>query len=620
MSFDIDKFKNIEPEKNRYKKQLNRIMEAVSDTSCIEEPVNKAVQNLKQNINSFIIYGEPQSGKTEMMIALTAKLLDMGNKIIIVLLNDNVPLLNQNLKRFAKSGIYPTPKNFTEIIDPNVEIGDKEWIIFCKKNSSNLHKLISKIGGSSKRTIIDDEADYATPNAKVNKNEYTKINQCVGELLGEKGIYIGVTATPARLDLNNTFENANDSWVYFQPHNKYTGQDKFFPLAMGTSLEYGLEFLPDEHDDPKYLREALLSFLINVAYLNLKINASSKNYCMLIHTSGKRVDHTEDYKQAVKTFNVLENKNDGKWEKYIKRVWGIAKERYQDDKVAEEITEYIIKNISRNKIVVMNSDADKKTVDYTDATLPVALFTIAIGGNIVSRGVTFRRLLSMFFTRDVKHRIQQDTYIQRARMFGSRGEYLKYFELTIPEKLYLDWHRCFVFHRLSLESNKGGNAPVWLEDSRVRAISPSSIDRTTVAMDSGEMSFEIFDYDSSIEKLVANTELESFDKLKKMRAKLGDARLPDYLINFIETFSADGKNSLAIHKSTNISNRSDVDKGNIKRRKGLIGNSELERDKYPHAIHHIKIFYNQSSAKARIFYRHVGNIKYIKNLRRGTMV
>ena len=73
-------------------------------------------------------------------------------------------------------------------------------------------------------------------------------------------------------------------------------------------------------------------------------------------------------------------------------------------------------------------------------------------GNIVSRGVTFNNLLSMFFTRDVKHKLQQDIYIQRDRMFESRGNYLKYFELTIPKHLYLDWQRCFIFHRLSLEN------------------------------------------------------------------------------------------------------------------------------------------------------------------------
>jgi len=97
----------------------------------------------------------------------------------------------------------------------------------------------------------------------------------------------------------------------------------------------------------------------------------------------------------------------------------------------------------------MNSERDKN-VDFKAATNPSALFTIVIGGNIVSRGVTFDNLLSMFFTRDSKHKIQQDTYIQRARMFGSRKAHIHYFELTIPDQLYADWHRCFVFHRLAL--------------------------------------------------------------------------------------------------------------------------------------------------------------------------
>jgi len=60
------------------------------------------------------------------------------------------------------------------------------------------------------RVIIDDEADYATPNSKVNKNEKSKINKLTADLLGDQGTYIGVTATPARLDLNRTHQNQNE--------------------------------------------------------------------------------------------------------------------------------------------------------------------------------------------------------------------------------------------------------------------------------------------------------------------------------------------------------------------------------------------------------------------------
>src|SRR4029078_11818349 len=105
-------------------------------------------------------------------------------------------------------------------------------------------------------------------------------------------------------------------------------------------------------------------------------------------------------------------------------------------------------------------------------------FTVIIGGNIVSRGVTFPNLLSMYFTRTVKTKLQQDTYIQRARMFGARGAYLKHFELTIPRDLYSDWHRCFVFHRLALKTIENEKiSPVWIGDTRISIAASSSIDR-----------------------------------------------------------------------------------------------------------------------------------------------
>ena len=43
---------------------------------------------------------------------------------------------------------------------------------------------------------------------KINENKSIKINLLVNKLIndnGENGIYIGVTATPGRLDVNNTF-------------------------------------------------------------------------------------------------------------------------------------------------------------------------------------------------------------------------------------------------------------------------------------------------------------------------------------------------------------------------------------------------------------------------------
>lgn len=616
MTFNIEELKRKTTSRSRYRKQIDRIVSRKGHVENIERAVEGAITNLHTS-RSFVIYGEPQSGKTEMMIALTARLLDEGFKVVVVLLNDSVQLLGQNLERFRRSGIDPAPKNFAEILPPEVVIGDREWIIFCKKNPKDLGKLIQKIGSVGQKVVIDDEADYASPNGKVNKGERTKINALIDTLLGTNGIYIGVTATPARLDLNNTFKNENEKWVDFPPHPVYKGQDVFFPTRLnGAPAAFNLITLPDTQDAPKYLREALFSFFVNVAHLNsIKVSTGHEedNYSILIHTSGKRADHSNDYREVVKVFSVLTSTEDAKFEAYFKRIWDIAEQRYPGE--GGEIISYVANNINRHTIVVMNSDADKNVVDYTSATNPSTLFTIAIGGNIVSRGVTFDNLLSMFFTRDVKHKIQQDTYIQRARMFGTRGQYLKFFELHIPSNLYLDWHKCFVFHRLSLDSIRAGQgSPVWLEDTRVAAVSAGSIDRSTVSFDSGEMSFGIFDYDDEIDAILKGPH-PTRTKLEQLADKVGNMGFPSYVLDYVDQFSPLGEASLALHPSASIANRSDdTDKETITRKKGLMGKSDLEKNKYPEALHHFKIFFNANN-KARVFYKYEGNIKFLKNLK-----
>jgi DNA replication protein DnaC len=146
MTFNIHDF-TAPPQKTvRYQRRLEELKSLGRYTVSIEKAVEGAVTNIhKDQSRSFVIYGEPQSGKTEMMIALTARLLDEGHKLIIVLLNDSVQLLNQNLERFRRSGLDPAPRNFSEVLDPSIEIGANEWVIFSKKNSKDLQKLINKL-------------------------------------------------------------------------------------------------------------------------------------------------------------------------------------------------------------------------------------------------------------------------------------------------------------------------------------------------------------------------------------------------------------------------------------------------------------------------------------------
>lgn len=615
--FNLKELKSETGNTNRYERRLAKLVSNNQEVDRIKSVVENAILNIQKNQRSFVIYGEPQSGKTEMMIALTAKLLDEKFKVIIVLLNDSVQLLSQNLERFQRSGLSPSPKKFSEILSPEVKIGNHQWVIFCKKNSKDLQKLIQKVHIQKNRVIIDDEADYATPNSKINQKEKSQINRLTGELIGSEGIYIGVTATPARLDLNKTHENQNEHWIDFPIHSNYTGQDIFFPVAI-INLPYKLTFLSDSGDDPRYIREAMFSFMVNVGYLNTVVNGLEENYSMLIHTSGKKADHSVDYKQVVKVFEALRDDKNTNHQSYLNKVWDIARDRYSGHE--NTITKYIIGNADRNNIVVMNSDKEVNAADNRTATDPTAPFTITIGGNIVSRGVTFNNLLSMFFTRDVKHKLQQDTYIQRARMFGSRGTYLKYFELIIPHTLFLDWQKCFIFHRLSLESRRQDKrSPIWLDGERITAVSNASIDKTNVVVDKGEMSFGIFDYDEVSLLEVLSQDIPQRNKIKALSELLGKESFPPYLISYIESFCPSGDQSIAVHDPKSIAGyvdkKGETDKATITRTRGFIGSRELEIDKFPNAIHHINILHN-GNGKARVFYKYQGNIRFLKTSRK----
>jgi Z1 domain len=261
----------------------------------------------------------------------------------------------------------------------------------------------------------------------------------------------------------------------------------------------------------------------------------------------------------------------------------------------------------------LNSERDWKQHSGA-ATNPTTLFTIIIGGNIVSRGVTFENLLSMFFTRDVKHKIQQDTYIQRARMFGSRGPYLKFFELTIPNDLYLDWHRCFVFHRLALDAIRERlGSLVWLGDHRIAPVAGSSIDRSTVDLNRGEMLFGLFDYDARIDAMLRK-DMPTLEKMESLAKALGESPFPAYLRRYILRTASKGSSEIFVHPPLDISGYTDregLDRENISRKRGFIGNTQLARAPSS-VVHHLFVLHN-AQGKARLLYKFVGTIQFIKN-------
>ena len=576
-----------------------------------------AVANLQPGTDALVVYGEPQSGKTEMMICLTARLLDIGTRVIVHLLNDSVDLLTQNLQRFRQSQLSPAPM-LAQMLPGTPAALPREMVIFCKKNRRDLERLMARLrgGGITSVLVIDDEADYATPNARVNAGEVTRINGLVRTLLGPEGRYIGVTATPARLDLNNTFNNATERWVRFPAHGAYDGQDTFFPQDLST-IRYRLRLLPGGAGREE-ARTALIRFLVTAAFLNVVDHPERpENYTMLVHTSGRQADHQQDMTIIQEVFSALDAQGTPGFDDVVQQVYETAQSLYPGAD-ARSVTRYVVATAARKALIVLNSARDRMAWG-SEVAVPTSPFTVIVGGNIISRGVTFPNLLAMFFTRDVRTRLQQDTYIQRARMFGVRGAYLPHFELTIPQPLFEDWRRCFVYHRLSLNSiDEELGAPVWLGDARISVASSASIDHSTVNLDKGEMSFALFDLDaatrSALDELVRAAPSDAAT-LERMSERVGEASLPQFLINFVRTIAPNGAASLAIHTSSSVAGyaaRPGTDLDSITRRRGFMGRPQLEEGQFPNAVHHFKIFYNAGS-RARVFYKYTERVTFTQN-------
>lgn len=623
-----------------YKQRINSLGKKGFDTSIITKGVGETVRVLDEGHKSFVIYGEPQSGKTEFMIALTCRLLDLGYQTIFVLINDNVELEVQNFRRFHATLEFPiTPVRDSQIVnqDDNDLKLIKQRIIFCRKNSKNLKKLIHACRFMKKRIVLDDEADYATPNTKINKENITAINKRVGKLgdlrrlngedeIEGAGTYIGITATPARLDLNNTFYNDSKKWIFLDSSEAYKGRAFFFPATPAelSQSNYLLKKLPEKGDEPIHLRSAVLRFIVRVSIMNL-MDGYAENvipFSMLVHTAGKVDDHEEDEKIIQKIFTALGDENHSSYIRYWKELASIIKKLvhdHQSSSTVEEIFTFIHSNQGRREILVINHRNDSENVQK--ACNPNSLFTFAIGGNIVSRGLTFNSLLTFFFSRNVKGKLQQNTYIQRARMFGYR-DYAKYFELCVPGKLFSDWANCFNNHELSLRLAKAG-VYQHVQKGRMSVIDAAARDNKNVTVEKSERTVGgIFELTEEIEqrliKLNKEKPLSGLINLVDENV-LSYEHLPKAVLTYLrEVCSANESDLFIVFTKDGIQSIDSYADGNettITRPRGGIIHAMLNRRTEYETYRHFILPIKNNKGQARFLYKSNIGHSILQNLR-----
>lgn len=364
----------------------------------------------------------------------------------------------------------------------NVAIADinKPVVLVVKKVKSVLESVSERLQSELSEKgldcrsilIIDDEADNASITTSKDPDKPTTINRCIRDIFNKFPIasYVGYTATP----FANIFINPNDDKDYLdlfptdfiaQLHapSTYFGGRLVFPKEghsryVRLIYENEPDFLPVVHDRyvpypalAESLREAINTFIIcnvirtlrghGLRHRSMMINITRYN-----DTQALVWERVNEYLDKLR--NAIEQLSDMSIDDFRRNQYCNALyELYANDVFFKDIREGnpnessdpipwvkiqhgLYDEIKKVIVVVINSrngqmdnidpSGKKKRFDYEDKADEGAR-VIAIGGMVLSRGLTLEGLMTSYYSRNAS---AYDTLLQMCRWFGYRPKYM----------------------------------------------------------------------------------------------------------------------------------------------------------------------------------------------------
>ena len=373
------------------------------------------------------------------MIGITNIAIDNEFDLVIVLGGTNKILYNQNISRFRK---YIDSRNISN--KKQLRIYDNELVRSIKgpfqleefvnkytivlvllKGAKDTQDIIKHLDycnfDNKKLLILDDECDNASVNIG-SKGNISRIYKSISLLRSsvENSIYIGVTATPyANLLTESSEKLYPDKIITIKSTKRYTGLYKYHTDKQLNYINLGYDKdCIDSWEDTVY--RGVLYYLITAG---IKKEILPDNEEMLINIELDKPSHSELEETCAKILYKMkyfdeENFEKGVWYEIWKShnqvidLYNISKKRVLVNMV------YIINYIRKKKsIILLNSD-NERAYDYRSGEFE---YTILIGGHMVSRGFTFRKLLTeLILNAPETTTPNADTTLQRARWFGYR--------------------------------------------------------------------------------------------------------------------------------------------------------------------------------------------------------
>lgn len=453
-----------------------------------------------------MVVGHVQSGKTANYTGLICKAADAGYRLIVVIAGIHNNLRNQTQARIDEGFIgrdtgrlahanrgqrqkiigvgkfdqreFPVSltntlrdfnkatatTNTSQIGQYNVPV-----VLVIKKNSNTLKNLLEWLKEhsvhqgtqmvSQPMLLIDDEADNASINTAYARDEVTRINSQIRELLSlfHRSCYVGYTATPfANIFIDPDTDDETLKQDLFPRHfiigldapSNYFGAQKVFVDGQDRHIRIiddNEDVLPIKHKIhqevdalPDSLVRAVRTFVVARAIRNAR-GQHREHASMLINVSrftdvqGRVKARVADIIGKIKDAVAVDG---GKTEgaalrnPEIAALYEVWRKEYRDAEPQDwsQVQRRLHEVLVAARVVEVNASKRALALDY-DQGGEYGVTVIAIGGFSLSRGLTLEGLTVSYFLRNS---VMYDTLMQMGRWFGYRPNYEDLCRIWMP--------------------------------------------------------------------------------------------------------------------------------------------------------------------------------------------
>lgn len=486
----------------RYRQLLNLKGLPKSVIDATDEVTDRVLDRLgdPRNLSPWsrrgMVVGNVQSGKTANYTGLVCKAADAGYRLIVVIAGIHNNLRNQTQARIDEGFIgrdtgrlahanraqrqkligvgtfdqreFPVSltntlrdfnkatatTNTSQISQYNVPV-----VLVIKKNSSTLKNLLEWLKEHSAHQstqmvsqpmlLIDDEADNASINTAYARDEVTRINSQIRELLSlfHRSCYVGYTATPfANIFIDPDTDDETLKQDLFPRHfiigldapSNYFGAQKVFLDARDRHIRLiddNEDILPMRHKIdhpvdtlPGSLVRALRTFIVARAIRNVR-GQQAAHASMLVNASrftdvqGRLRAEIADVVGRMRDAAAVDGGKgrDALKNPEIRALYEVWQAEYSEaeDAAWSEVQPRLHEVLIAARVVEVNASKRSQALDY-DQGGEHGVTVIAIGGFSLSRGLTLEGLTVSYFLRNS---VMYDTLMQMGRWFGYRPGY-----------------------------------------------------------------------------------------------------------------------------------------------------------------------------------------------------